>query len=157
MSIGASGGLWAGYHALWNIAVTPPLLPEYHHIARASNHLRLVVQAGVASVTYSSRHKGNPVFCFRVTITLRRWTLVLPNRARMLLQADRAPAQRREAIPREMKRAVYDRDGGKCQECGSSFDLQYDHVIPVALGGATSLDNLQLLCSACNLAKGADV
>jgi anti-anti-sigma factor len=37
------------------------------------------------------------------------------------------------------------------------FDLQYDHVIPVALGGATTTGNLQLLCADCNRKKGADL
>jgi 5-methylcytosine-specific restriction endonuclease McrA len=42
-------------------------------------------------------------------------------------------------------------------ECGSTFDLQYDHIIPVALGGATSEQNLQLLCAGCNREKGASL
>ena len=59
--------------------------------------------------------------------------------------------------PREVRRSVFERDGGQCAECGSKFDLQYDHVIPVALGGATTVDNLQLLCGECNHLKGADL
>jgi 5-methylcytosine-specific restriction endonuclease McrA len=64
---------------------------------------------------------------------------------------------RREPIPREVRRAVFERDGGKCVECGSSFDLQYDHLIPVTLGGAPTVENLQLLCAPCNREKGADL
>jgi 5-methylcytosine-specific restriction endonuclease McrA len=52
---------------------------------------------------------------------------------------------------------VFERDGGQCVECGSKFDLQYDHLIPVALGGASTVDNLQLLCGECNRLKGADL
>jgi 5-methylcytosine-specific restriction endonuclease McrA len=62
---------------------------------------------------------------------------------------------RREPIPRELRRAVFDRDDGCCVECGSRFDLQYDHVIPLALGGASTMANLQILCAACNGRKGA--
>lgn len=83
------------------------------------------------------------------------------NRAHMLLNIDEGktgrPKGRREPIPREIRRAVFERDGGKCVQCGSTFNLQYDHVIPVALGGATTAENLQLLCADCNLEKGADL
>ena len=68
-----------------------------------------------------------------------------------------AARPRREPIPRELRRAVFERDGGHCVECGSSFELQYDHVIPVALGGASTVENLQVLCAPCNGRKGARV
>ena len=64
---------------------------------------------------------------------------------------------RRRALAREVRRAVFERDGGRCADCGSGFDLQYDHVIPVALGGADNAANLQLLCGECNRRKGAGV
>lgn len=62
---------------------------------------------------------------------------------------------RRRPVAREVRQAVFARDGGCCVECGSRFDLQYDHVIPVALGGAGTVENVQLLCAPCNQAKGA--
>jgi hypothetical protein len=73
-------------------------------------------------------------------------------RAHAALALDGAP--RREPIPRELRLAVWQRDGGRCVECDSDFDLQYDHVIPFSMGGATSVENLQLLCAPCNRAKG---
>ena len=50
---------------------------------------------------------------------------------------------------------MFQRDGGRCVDCGSSFEIQYDHVIPVALGGASTFENLQILCADCNREKGA--
>lgn len=79
------------------------------------------------------------------------------DRAHMLLNAEQEPRKGREPIPLEMRRAVFERDGGQCRQCGERFDLQYDHAIPVALGGATSIENLQLLCGQCNRFKGADL
>jgi 5-methylcytosine-specific restriction endonuclease McrA len=69
--------------------------------------------------------------------------------------AGEAAERRREPIPRPVRLAVFQRDGGRCVECGSGFDIQYDHVIPLALGGANTAANLQILCAPCNQAKGA--
>ena len=64
-------------------------------------------------------------------------------------------APRRRPIPRAVRLAVFERDGGRCVECGSGFEIQYDHVIPVALGGAGTVENVQILCATCNRTKGA--
>lgn len=54
---------------------------------------------------------------------------------------------------------VMRRDNFKCCICGASpakdpsIELHIDHVIPWSKGGETSFDNLQTLCSACNLGK----
>jgi 5-methylcytosine-specific restriction endonuclease McrA len=77
------------------------------------------------------------------------------DRAHAALRREQEAADRREPLPRDLRLAVWERDRGRCRECGSGFDLQYDHVIPVALGGASSVENLQLLCGDCNRAKGA--
>lgn len=60
---------------------------------------------------------------------------------------------KRPPIPREIVDAVYKRDGGRCAYCGSTQNLQLDHIIPFSKGGATILENLQLLCQKCNIEK----
>lgn len=50
---------------------------------------------------------------------------------------------------------VWQRDGGRCRNCGAQRDLHFDHVIPRSLGGANTAENVQLLCRTCNLRKGA--
>ncbi len=64
-------------------------------------------------------------------------------------------ASRRAHIPRDVRHVVWQRDGGACVDCGATFDLQYDHIIPVAMGGSSNVENLQLLCGACNRRKSA--
>lgn len=59
----------------------------------------------------------------------------------------------REMIPTDIMDAVWRRDGGKCVECGSDDSLEFDHIIPFSLGGATSYRNLQILCKKCNIKK----
>lgn len=48
---------------------------------------------------------------------------------------------------------VFERDGGKCRACGSTDQLEYDHVVPVSKGGEGAADNIQLLCRSCNRKK----
>jgi hypothetical protein len=74
--------------------------------------------------------------------------------AALAAEATDAGAPRRRPLARAARLAVFERDGGRCVECGSRFELQYDHVIPLALGGATTVENIQLLCAPCNRHKG---
>lgn len=55
---------------------------------------------------------------------------------------------------RKLREIVIRRDAGICQRCGQEGS-HVDHVVPRALGGDDSLNNLQLLCRNCNLKKGA--
>ena len=65
--------------------------------------------------------------------------------------------------PREpsnrLKVQVLMRDGNRCRLCGVEcndglHNIHFDHIIPWSKGGETVLENLQVLCSDCNLAKG---
>lgn len=53
-------------------------------------------------------------------------------------------------IPNTIKKEVYERDGGRCTKCQSTFKLEYDHINPFAMGGESTLANLRLLCFSCN-------
>jgi 5-methylcytosine-specific restriction endonuclease McrA len=53
-------------------------------------------------------------------------------------------------ISQATKHAVWLRDGNRCCLCGSSHNLNLDHIHPVALGGTSSIENLRLLCFSCN-------
>ena len=61
--------------------------------------------------------------------------------------------ERSRYIPRSVRDKVYTRDKGRCtfvshggRRCGSTWDLQIDHIVPFARGGDNSPDNLRLLC-----------
>lgn len=60
-------------------------------------------------------------------------------------------------IPAGVKRAVWERDGGRCtfvgengHRCESRTRLEYDHVTPVATGGHATVKGLRLRCRAHN-------
>jgi hypothetical protein len=63
----------------------------------------------------------------------------------------------RGAIPAAVKRAVWQRDAGRCSwpldvggTCGSTHRLEFDHVVPWADWGGETEANLRLVCAAHN-------
>lgn len=54
------------------------------------------------------------------------------------------------------RRMIYDKAGGHCQLCGRKIPLEnmsLDHIYPLSMGGADSLENLQCTCEVCNRFK----
>ncbi len=55
------------------------------------------------------------------------------------------------------RHTLYGKQEGHCAGCGIHFpfrNLTVDHIVPRSRGGTDHLDNLQLLCGACNSTKG---
>lgn len=75
----------------------------------------------------------------------------------MMQQAEAFVAPTRQAIPDDVKVFVWNRDRGRCVRCGAAKRLEFDHVIPLAMGGANTARNLQMLCQVCNREKGASL
>ena len=65
--------------------------------------------------------------------------------------------KRSRHISQNVKDKVWNRDGGKCVECGSNQNLEFDHIIPHSKGGANTYRNIQLLCKTCNRTKSAKI
>ena len=56
------------------------------------------------------------------------------------------------------KQLLYQHQGGKCNGCKKKFDMRnlaVDHIKAFSREGSDRAHNLQLLCTACNSAKGA--
>lgn len=68
---------------------------------------------------------------------------------------------RRQHVPQIVKNTIFHRDGGECRSCKRSLSRivnpeateRYDHIVPLAEGGANDITNLQLLCNECNSIK----
>ena len=60
-------------------------------------------------------------------------------------------------IPASVRRAVWERDGGRCtyvspsgRRCESRWRLQFDHIVEFARGGKSTVENVRLLCACHN-------
>lgn len=62
-----------------------------------------------------------------------------------------------QAIPDRVKDRVARKAGDCCQKCtrpiGGKLRAEFDHVIPLILGGRHAESNLQLICNECHAAK----
>src|ERR1051326_5058899 len=65
-----------------------------------------------------------------------------------------AEAARRERIPEDVRIFVWQRDQGRCVQCGSNQNLEFDQIIPFVKGGSSTSRNIQLLCEKCNRRRG---
>lgn len=68
------------------------------------------------------------------------------------------PSERRKPISRSLRFQVLRRDNHTCRYCGATAPdakITVDHVVPVALGGTDTADNLVAACSDCNAGKAA--
>lgn len=73
------------------------------------------------------------------------------------MNAELSDGPKRAHIPQDVKVLVWQRDGGRYTSCAAQSDLEFDHIIPVAMGGSNTARNLQLLCEPCNRRKGASL
>jgi HNH endonuclease len=69
--------------------------------------------------------------------------------------------KRRRKISESIRRQVAERAGYRCSYCRSpewaGVPMVVDHIIPLAAGGTSEIENLCLACYRCNEFKGARV
>jgi hypothetical protein len=87
--------------------------------------------------------------------------LLLARDAKRKGQVEKPRAKSRPAnpehLPAHVKREVWKRDEGRCQweldsggVCGSTMRVQFDHRVPRARGGPSTVGNVRLLCATHN-------
>lgn len=130
-------------YAFW-MGEDPPLEHEVRHEIKA----RLC-----------SRHENNP----NRTNARKSKRFKAPKvRSNQNINSPTKPIKRR-SISLGLRRAILERDGYRCVDCGrsprtdSSCVLHIDHRVPLAKGGTNEEANLQTLCDWCNLGKGVDL
>lgn len=99
--------------------------------------------------------KPNEVYALLVTREQRKRQYIDRAQATVAMASAPRGATVRQAIPDDLKQYIWTRDEGRCRACGSTSELQYDHIIPLAMGGSNNAENLQILCGPCNRSKSA--
>ncbi len=75
------------------------------------------------------------------------------------------PQNRRPYTSKKLERQVHERDNSICtfedpdtgKICGCKYGLELDHILPLALGGKSTLDNLRVRCKPHNLLEAEKV
>ena len=96
------------------------------------------------------------------TIFDRALTVLLAELERKKFAATTTPRRAREGdetsrhIPASVRREVWHRDGGQCAfvgshgRCAERGFLEFHHLVPFAVGGAATVENIELRCRAHN-------
>lgn len=80
-----------------------------------------------------------------------------PVRRSIAGRSEQETQRARRPIPESVRHEVWRRDEGRCVDCGSRVNLEYDHIVPVSRGGSNTARNIELRCESCNRKKGARV
>lgn len=116
-------------------------LEQWHQQGLSNPHIRRL------SITFDFDllRANTPYYC---AITLKP---SLQEQTKTIIGKDKFKRTRR--IPQKIKDDVWNRDKGRCVECGSKEKLEFDHIIPFSKGGANTYRNIQILCEYCNRVK----
>ena len=123
---------------------------------REYNSLYYQTNYGKEKDRYRQYRRANPD---KVSERKRRWQQANPEKTKAFdsIRRTRKTAAGGSFTSAEWK-ALVEHYGGKCLCCGrGDVKLTADHVIPVAKGGTSNIDNLQPLCGVCNSRKGEKV
>lgn len=99
--------------------------------------------------------QSDQVYALIATREQRRTQQIERAQATIAMGSQPRTSTARKKIPDDIKQYIWTRDDGQCQSCGSMAELQFDHIIPISMGGSNNAENLQVLCGPCNRSKAA--
>lgn len=129
-----------GFNRWCKVCVKESRPPEYAAEARVRTAAWIAANKERAKASYWAWARKNP----ESRLTIGRNRTAIKRGARGKLSAG-------------IRERLWKLQKGKCPCCGQPLgkDPHIDHIIPIALGGTNTDDNVQLLRAKCNLAKHA--
>jgi len=95
----------------------------------------------------------------RVLDYARKWKIANPDKHAVMQQNRRAKIRGSDGkLSKNIVQRLLIEQGGKCSCCGADLSQtghHLDHIMPLALGGLNTDENVQLLTPTCNMRKGA--
>ncbi len=157
----------AGEHALAHVDPRP----DEHALAHVQPAPRYVVQVPIGEATHAKLRRAQALLAHTVPAgeladlldraldalleQLEKRRGAAPVRPRKTVERPAAPRGR--SIPARVRRAVWQRDGGQCtfegtggRRCDARRLLEFDHAVPFARGGSSTIEGLRLRCRAHN-------
>lgn len=132
------------------------LLNLWQHLGRQPRRAELASRPSTISQSPYNRRFGSWTGALTAFAAYANATEAEAPLAQSVLHA-RPPTGREPSL--RLRWRVLQRDRFTCCACGASpalrpeVELHVDHIVPWSGGGATVLENLQTLCSKCNLGK----
>ena len=125
---------------------------ESLRISAAEWHKRNKEKSNARSIAWAAE---NPE---RMRKLIADWVKANPEKRRIYDHNNRARRRKAQGrLSKGLADKLFKLQRGKCACCGKPLgdDYHLDHIMPLALGGTNTDDNIQLLTAACNLKKHA--
>ena len=90
---------------------------------------------------FYSENEGSPgAAVYALIVTRKQRQAQRIDRAQQMVAMGSTPrsAPLRGNIPDDVKHFVWTRDRGSCRNCGATAELQFDHIIPISMGGSST-------------------
>ncbi len=150
------------YHAAW-VAVNNDKMKAYKAAWKAANKEKIKAKDAIYRAANRDKEKARSAAYYaknpeKAKASNAAWKAANPEARRIQVQNRRARKRENGGIlSKSLAKKLFELQKGKCPCCQQLLgdDYHLDHIVPIALGGSNTDDNIQLLKAVCNLKKNA--